>query len=159
MVHNEFNLDCLDLTDADAITGMRSLFHQYHAEIGTPPGFDENKYIESVLRRLRQEPDCRWFLMARDSTGAPAGFCFFKIDKDERQGWGYIMEFFVLPGNRRKGLGRLLLQLSLKRMGESGVKQVWLSSAFLAEAFWQACGFDFTGETYENGKKVMTRAL
>ena len=153
MLSNEFSITRVDAANPCDVSGLGSLLHPYWEEIGVPPGFDEAKYLASVVRRMN-EPG-RWCLIARDGAGEPVGFSWFKIDRDERVGWGYIMEFYVRPERRKRGLGRCLFEESCKLLVDSGVEQAWLTSSPAAEIFWQKCGFQFTGEIGENSKNIM----
>jgi GNAT superfamily N-acetyltransferase len=158
MHSNEFSIACLVPANADDVNALGNLFHRYWTEdIGVPPGFDEGKYLASVQKRA-SEPG-RWCLLAKDRASEPTGFSWFKIDQDERVGWGYILEFYVRPENRRQGLGRQLFEQSCKLLADSGVRQAWLTSDPSAEVFWLKCGFQFTGEAGDNGHKIMIAML
>lgn len=87
-----------------------------------------------------------------------AGFSFFKIDRKERPGWGYVMEFYIVPARRNEGLGRSCLELVLACMRAGGAPTVWLAADPGAEAFWAACGFRETGEL-ERDQKIMTTSV
>lgn len=158
MLNNEFDVVCLNPSNADDVRGFRSLLRPHFDEVGgLSPRYDEGKYVASVLKRML-EPG-RWCLLAKNCANETTGFSWFKIDRDERVGWGFILEFYVRPDSRRKGLGRHLVEQSCKLLADSGVRQVWLSSNPPAEVFWQKCGFQFTGEIAENGKRIMMITL
>jgi ribosomal protein S18 acetylase RimI-like enzyme len=86
------------------------------------------------------------------------GFGLFKIDKDDRPGLGYIMEFYIVPEQRRQGLGQKSLSLITNILTLAGCTKVWLASHNTAEAFWHACDFRETGE-FERNQKVMIRSV
>jgi GNAT superfamily N-acetyltransferase len=152
-----FDVVRLDLGNADDVNALTSLLHAYNREIGTPPGFDESKYLASVMKRMR-EPE-RWFFLARSPAKEPAGFSYFKIDREECTGWGYVLEFFVRPEHRLKGLGRHLLRRSCCVLAGAGVRKVWLTSNPGARRFWQACGFVSTGSIHGNSQEILVRTL
>jgi len=113
------------------------------------------RFLQSILRR-QGEPD-RWLAMFMLGDQV-FGFAHFKIDKDERPGSGYILEFYVVPERRRRGLGQECLSLITNILTVAGCKTVWLASHSTAEAFWRACGFRET-EELERSQKVMIKAL
>jgi GNAT superfamily N-acetyltransferase len=157
MLSDEFDVFILWPSNMHNLCGLSSLFLPYFREIDSLADFDEAKYLASVLKRIH-EPG-RWLLFAQSKTGKPSGFSFFKIDRDERIGWGYIMEFYVRPEYRRQGLGRKLNEESCRLLSNSGVQKVWLTTCIPAESFWENCGFQFTGEVHENGKRTMAKIL
>lgn len=152
---NRFCIELIVLTYDRSRAEFEELFRQYHREIGVDPGVNEEKFLASVLRWLR-EPE-RWLLMARDHSDRPCGFSYFKVDRDDRPGWGYILEFFVRPEHRKKGLGRRLCDQSCSTLREVGVRLIWLTSNSHAEEFWRKCGFNFNGETGQNEQRVMVK--
>ena len=108
------------------------------------------------IRRLQVEPD-RWLVMASDDR--PCGFCYSMVDKQDRQGWGFIAEFYVQPANRRRGIGSQLCEKTEALLATSGVHQLWLTSNEVAKPFWQAMGLQSTGEVESNGHEIMAKVL
>jgi len=79
-----------------------------------------------------------------------------KIDKDERPGWGFILEFYIVPSKRRLGWGRRSFNLSLEILRARAVENVWLLTDQAAEKFWHSLGFEEAGEIdRETGQKIM----
>ncbi len=157
MLSNEFDVVCLSPSDPREVDGFASLLSPYFKEIDPLEDFDETRYLASVLRRL-PEPG-RWCLFARTRTAEPAGFSYFKIDRNERIGLGCILELYVRPQSRRQGLGRRLVEQSCRLLADAGIQQVWLTCCDDAGAFWQRCGFRSTGEICRNGLPVMVKDL
>lgn len=80
------------------------------------------------------------------------GFLYGKRDHKEhrgyvRPGWGYIMEFYVLPKYRRNGYGKLMYTRLESLFKKDGVKRMYLTSdPVTGQPFWEAMGFINTGE-------------
>ncbi|MGB9760574.1 MAG: GNAT family N-acetyltransferase [Thermoproteota archaeon] len=51
----------------------------------------------------------------------PAGFAHFKINRDERLSWGFILEFYIVPAKRRMGLGRKFFDVIADILQAKGV--------------------------------------
>lgn len=83
------------------------------------------------------------------------GFAHFKIDRIERIGWGYILEFYIIPNFRRKGLGGMLYNFINQEFINCGIKDIWLTADKVnGDPFWFSIGFMDTGET-ENELKIL----
>ena len=82
-----------------------------------------------------------------------------KIDKDERPGWGFILEFYIVPAKRKMELGRGFYSLIEDMLKSRGVKNVWLL-ATKAIPFWRSLGFKLTEEIdKETGQNILTKSL
>ena len=87
------------------------------------------------------------------------GLAHVKIDRDERPGWGFILEFYIVPARRGAGMGRSFFNLIAGVLRSRGVRDVWLL-AEKAIPFWRSLGFRLTGEIdEETGQKIMTKSL
>jgi N-acetylglutamate synthase-like GNAT family acetyltransferase len=121
------------------------------------PNDKRESFLQSILAR-QGEPD-RWLLLLKHKNEY-VGFTHVKIDKDERIGWGFILEFYIIPTKRKLGLGRSLFNIITKKLRARGVKDVWLLADSSSEPFWRALGFRQTGEVdKETGQNVMTKSL
>ena len=117
------------------------------------------KFIESILARQGERD--RWLLLLRHEEEF-IGFAHLKIDKDERPGWGFILEFYIVPNKRRLGLGRKFFSMIEEMLRGKAVKDVWLLSGSSAEAhaFWSSLGFRPTGEVdKETRQSIMEKPL
>ncbi len=133
------------------------LARPYMAETRTEAdeGIDEEKFLQSILRR-QGEPD-RWLALFMLGDEA-AGFAHFKVDPEDRPGWGFVMEYYVTLTQRRKGMGKFCAERILDVLAGAGCPTAWLASHQGAEGFWRACGFDENGE-FQRDMKIMTRSL
>jgi len=113
------------------------------------------RFLKSIVSR-QGEPE-RWLALFKLDQ-EHIGFCHFKIDRQERPGWGYIMEFYIISSQRRKGFGRRCCGLVSEILRNQGAETVWLASDPQAEEFWRACGFRETGE-FERDQKIMITNL
>lgn len=118
------------------------------------PADEREKFIQSIL--ARQGESNRWLLLLRYGDEY-IGFVHMKIG-GERPGWGFILEFYIVPNKRRLGWGRRLFNRIVDTLQARGVDNVWLWSAPEAEPFWYSLGFRETGEIMD-GKKVMVISL
>jgi len=145
------NLEFLPVTDSkESIEAFRRMVLNYTRELSDPVPHPE-EFARSMIE-LQGQAD-RWLLTLRIENEY-GGFVHAKIDRDERQGWGYILEFYIVPHGRRCGFGRALYKYIASIFRRKGVERVWLVSNPPAEEFWQALGFRRTGEM-EGGRKVM----
>lgn len=111
-----------------------------------------NKFLNSVLNRQNETE--RWLVGIRVNAHM-VGFAHFKVDRSERVGWGYIMEFYIIPDFRKKGLGRMLYAFIKEEFTRYGIDNLWLTAnQENGEPFWFSLGFVDTGET-ENGMKIL----
>jgi N-acetylglutamate synthase-like GNAT family acetyltransferase len=115
------------------------------------PANERERFLQSILKR-QGEAD-RWLLLLKHQ-GKTLGFVHMKIDKNERLGWGFILEFYIVPDKRRLGWGGKLFILVRKILQDKGVQNIWLLASPPSDSFWRSLGFQETGET-EDGQKVM----
>lgn len=121
------------------------------------PSEERERFLQSILAR-QEEPD-RWLLLLKHRNRY-VGFTHAKLDRDERIGWGFILEFYITPTRRRLGLGRTLFNIITEMLRARGAKDVWLLADSSSEPFWRALGFRQTGEVdKETGQNIMTKSL
>ena len=118
------------------------LGNAYLSEIDSTPVPVNQKFLQSILRR-QGELD-RWLLLIKCGDD-PIGFVHAKVDRDERPGWGYILEFYIVPDRRRTGWGRELFNHTAGALRARGIAQVWLESSLEALAFWCSLSFAVAG--------------
>ena len=145
----------VDNTCPDTVFRFLDLGRAYSSESDSTPHSVNENFLQSILRR-RTEPD-RWLLLLK-SEGDCVGFAHAKTDRDDRPGWGYILEFHMVPSERRRGWGRELFNHIVGILRARGISQVWLTSNAGAQAFWRSLGFNPTGEE-EHGQTVMVSAI
>lgn len=125
----------------------------YMIEVNSERADDHEAFLQSMLQRQGERG--RWlalFMLGRECVG----FAHFKVDHDDRPGWGYVMEYYVVPQRRREGLGRRFYTLVQNILRIAGCREIWLVSHPPAETFWRACGFTETGQL-ERHRKIMTK--
>jgi GNAT superfamily N-acetyltransferase len=111
-----------------------------------------SKFLNSVLNRQNEKE--RW-LIAVKVNAAMIGFAHFKIDRSERIGWGYILEFYIIPSFRKQGFGRRLYGYIKQEFNNFQINDIWLTADQVnGEPFWFSMGFRDTGKT-ENDLKVL----
>ena len=131
----------------EAVAAFLSISKNYFSDI---PIDKREKFIQSIIDR--QGEHNRWLLLLKYKNEY-IGFVHMKIG-GERPGWGFILEFYIVPDKRRQGWGRRLFNYVVNILQAHGVNNIWLWSASDAEPFWYSLGFRETGEVME-GKKVM----
>ena len=153
--HTEFVM--VSDRNPDDVASFLTLGRAYNEEIdllmGTKtPRPAAERWLNSMVQL--QEGEDRWLVLCRVG-GADIGFAHAKIDQDDRPGWGYILEFYIIPDRRRSGWGRQLFHYIKHLLIERGTGQIWLTSNLAAVAFWEVLGFTATGEVESNGLPVM----
>jgi ribosomal protein S18 acetylase RimI-like enzyme len=115
------------------------------------------RFLRSMLDLQVEEE--RWLYLLRVDSGF-IGFVHMKVDKTDRPGWGWMMEFYIRPGHRRRGHGRRLYELSEEILVDRGIKDIWLTSNPEAIPFWRAVGYNETGEKADvNDYQVMVKSV
>ncbi|MEG0309264.1 MAG: GNAT family N-acetyltransferase [Clostridium sp.] len=130
-----------------------NLGYEYMKEVAPDKSLEiHNKFLNSVLNRQNESE--RWLIGLKVNNNM-VGFAHFKIDKSERVGWGYILEFYIMSDFRRKGLGRKLYSFIMEEFISCEIKDVWLTADKLnGEPFWFSLGFVDT-EEMENELKIL----
>lgn len=101
------------------------------------------KWAESMIN-IQGEHD-RHLKLCYDSNNL-IGFLYGKIDHPDHKGYikvgyGYIMEFYVLPEFRRKGYGKQMYRHLEELLIFDGTKGLYLTSdPVTGKPFWSACG-------------------
>lgn len=138
-------------------TDFMNLGYEYMKETASDMSLDvHTKFLNSILNR--QSETERW-LMAIKVNASMIGFAHFKIDRRERIGWGYILEFYIIPSFRKKGLGRKLYSFIKQEFINCDIQDIWLTAAKEnGESFWYSMGFMDTGKT-ENELKILETSI
>ena len=113
-------------------------------------------FLQSMLDRQGEQD--RWLCLLKDLRDYH-GFVHMKVDREDRPGWGFIMEFYVRPGVRLRGWGRRMYGLCEEILEERGVEDVYLST-WQALSFWSALGFKEAEEIDgHNNLKIMAKSI
>jgi GNAT superfamily N-acetyltransferase len=117
---------------------------------------DTNRtFLNSILSK-REETN-RWLVLLTIDE-EPIGFLHAKVDTSDRIGWGYILEFYIIPTRRKSGWGKVLLDWLISTFRSQNIEDVWLAVFPSGEAFWKATGFKWNGE-FIGEQKVFTMHL
>lgn len=131
---------------------FRKMMCDYSEELGGMDEFaketDRNtiieKWIQSIFKLLG--PSDRYLELCWLGN-IPAGFLYGKIDHEEdrgfvKPGYGYVMEFYVVPQMRRKGIGRAMYAHLEQCFSSDGANRVYLTTDTQdGIAFWEKIGF------------------
>lgn len=132
------------------------LMRQYSAKLDshsgspTPPEFLQ-KWIDSIISLQMQGDSDRHLEYCHDGEKL-IGFLYGKIDHPEHHdfkkiGYGYIMEFFILPEYRRNGYGTAMFSRLGQLFFADGATRMYLTTdSPTGEQFWETMGFAATGE-------------
>lgn len=156
MVGAEQEVELISVTNGnpDTFSAFMRLGRDYLSDL---PSDERESFIQSILAR-QEEPD-RWLLLLKYREEY-LGLAHMKIDRDERPGWGFILEFYIVPNRRKLGWGRKLFNLLVKILLVRGVKNIWLLTNLRAEKFWFSLGFKDTGEIdKETGQKILATSV
>jgi len=136
---------------------FKKMMYAYSEELG---GMEElcgeqeiaafiEKWVQSILRLLGPS-DRHLKLCWLDDQ--PAGFLYGKVDHKEHKGYvkpgyGYVMEFYVVPQFRRKGIGTAMFHHLENCFKMDGATQMYLTTdTNEGISFWEWQGFVNTGE-------------
>lgn len=103
------------------------------------------KYARQRVDIQEQRKDMHFELCFEGNT--VVGFAFYAVDLGGIKniidgGFGYIMEFYVLPEYRSMGYGRTIFEHIEKTFLSHGAKYMYLTpSEINGEPFWKALGF------------------
>jgi GNAT superfamily N-acetyltransferase len=145
----------VSVTDENSDT-VSVFLHLGRNYLSSLPSGERERFLQSILKR-RGEAD-RWLFLMKHANEY-IGFVHMKIDKDERPGWGFILEFYIVPDRRKMGWGRRFFHLIMKVFKARHVQQMWLLTDQAAEPFWHALGFRDTGaRDKETGQRTLERS-
>ena len=133
-----------------------ALYEPPSVSSATPEG------ARQYLRHLAADPARHlwWTLLDGQRVGF-ACFRFLPVPPWSSEPAGLIDDFYILPPNRRQGLGRLAVEALVAYLRQRGAKGVRLNALIeneAAVAFWQAAGFRPLG-TLLGTAYVMERPL
>ncbi len=134
-----------------------------HQNRTTDPAILE-KWTDSIIAKSKNDKSRILKLCYADDEAI--GFLVAKIDQPNdkgyiRVGYGYIMELYVIPMQRRKGYGKTMLKHIEQFFREQGVTQMYLTSdPVTGKPFWSALGFKSRGElSPDNGQEIFEKIL
>lgn len=106
--------------DTDALLGVNAAAFAHHPEQG-------DMTTEDFLERTRED----WFdpgglFLAKDDSGELLGFHWTKVHRDEDPPYGEVYVVAVNPRAAGRGLGRVLTNVGLRHLVDTGVDRVIL---------------------------------
>ena len=89
----------------------------------------------------------------------PLGFILWNVDSEDspfcnKPGFGTILEIGVRGNARGAGIGRKLVSLAEYRMDTD---RFYVCAYGPAQTFWSRLGYEYSGETAENGLPIMVK--
>ncbi len=115
----------------------------------TTPEKTIHLWCESIIKK--QEDKERHLEICYDGENI-IGFLYGKIDRKEHKGftkpgYGYVMEFYVLPQYRLNGYGKKMFYHLQNLFIKDGAEKIYLTSdPITGKPFWEALGFKSFGE-------------
>lgn len=158
----------LHADNKDNCENFEQLMWQYTKELDehrnrTTPTDIIARWIKSIIQ-IQGDTD-RHLELCYDNNKL-IGFLYGKVDHPEHKGfikvgYGYIMEFFVLPEYRRNGYGKEMYLHLENLFKQDGVKQMYLTSdPITGKPFWKSLGFTNTGEkSPENNMEIYEKTM
>ena len=141
-------------------TTLADMMADYMAELdcGIPEDIIRGK-LSDHIDQLCEKGIIRIFL-AFEADRAVA-FSVFQIDAPasdwcKRPGWGFIREFYVVPGYRKSAIGRYLAEHTEEELRNMGTDRLYLTSTG-AIPFWQKCGWKLTEEICSNDQYILEK--
>ena len=109
----------------------------------------KDEIINDLKRRISNQgkrSDMHFELIFCDNT--LIGFSHFAVVLGGSQaGWGFIMEFYIVPEFRRKGYGKLFYKHIEKTLKNDGAENIFLTcDTITGEPFWIAMGYNDSGK-------------
>lgn len=133
-----------------------------HQHRTTDPAVLE-RWTDSIIEKRHDNGRCLRLCRVGEEL---VGFLYGKIDLPEdrgykKVGYGYVMEFFVLPDRRGNGYGREMLRCLERFFTANGAKQMYLTAdPVTGVPFWEKTGFSRTGEiSPENGLEIYQKII
>lgn len=127
---------------ATEFTVSEARFEQREAEIRVirTAVFTEEQGIDPEIDFDGSDPQCL-HVIAKSATGSTVGTARMFDD-------GHVGRMAVLQAYRRRGIGRAMLEALMAAADKRGLKQVYLNSQVQVIDFYQALGFEKTGEPF-----------
>jgi ribosomal protein S18 acetylase RimI-like enzyme len=131
---------------------LAALTHAYFTELS--PFDDSITFAEGWEQHYRQTIESammspHFFLRGVRVNGRTAGFIMFGFRDEpmwQKRRRGYLSNIYVIPSERRKGLGQFMVEGALQTMRQMDVAVVELDvygGNEAGERFWRAMGFEF----------------
>ncbi len=126
----------------------------------------EIAYSKTELKYFLTHPRCTCWI-AEESNRGLAGFVILERARRSGRPTGHIVTLDVVPAERRRGLGTLLMRTAEKQMMQEGVTLMSLEVAennTAAQSFYRGLGFITSGRIakYYGGRvdaEVMEKAI
>jgi GNAT superfamily N-acetyltransferase len=128
----------------------------HKAKVKVTPEETILKYTQGMINM--QGPNDRHLELCYEDDNL-IGFHYGKVDHEGHKGfikpgYGYIMEFYVVPQYRRKGYGSLMFKRLESLFQGHNVKRMYLTAdKVTGEPFWKSLGFEFLGEVSPENKQ------
>lgn len=139
---------------------FHSLMADYARELDKNQGRNTDgeilkKWADSIIAKQGEDRFLRLCILGDRA----AGFVYGKVDREGdmgfiRPGYGYVMELYVIPEYRRRGLGRVMAERLEDFFAGRCTDGVYLTAdPVTGKPFWEAMGYICTGErSPENGQ-------
>jgi len=138
-----------------------NLWIAYIQELSSYDGIneDENEIMDNLRKRIGiqgERPDMH--LEIAYLGDEPIGIANFAIDLGTvygliESGYGTVMEFYIKPGFRKKGLGKEFLNHIEDVLRNDGAKYIYICpDSVTGKPFWKAMGFVDSGKVDPDNK-------
>jgi ribosomal protein S18 acetylase RimI-like enzyme len=140
--------------DALLIASLNEDVQNLHAEIHPEMFKRYNKTaMEQAIAEMMKDPDCRAFVAMKDAVAIGYILLFIREAKENAFHYTirslYIDQIAALPGQRRSGAGKLLMEQAEKPAKELDIKKLELdhwSANTVAAAYFRKNGYELCKE-------------
>lgn len=113
----------------------------------------ENELLSSLHQNLEQAENKHFVLAAKNDAGTLIG----GLNGGTSYGWILIKALWVNKNQRRKGLGKSLMEQAESKGQEFGCHSAWLDTSNpSSKVFYEALGYNVFGELKNTGAQVPT---
>lgn len=147
---------------------LKNLMIPYFKEINNHnnlPPLDDNIIIQYTNSMINKIGLSHRHLLLCYLHSEPIGFSYYKIEYEDNEfddiPYGYIMEFYIKPEDRKKGYGRNMYSHIRDHLVKYDIDNCYLTSnKVTGKPFWKALGFIYTGKiSKDNNQEIYRRLL
>ncbi len=142
----------------------------YFLEIDTNSNIDPvtppNQVLEYARGMVNMQGPVDRHLEVVFFIGNPIGFLYGKVDHEDHRGfikpgYGFIMEFYITPEYRRRGIGKQMCLRIEEYFRKDKASRVYLTSdPVTGIPFWISMGYEHLGEiSPENNQQIFEKCL
>ena len=141
-------------------------FYELDTNLNADPVTPQNRVLEYARGMVNMQGPVDRHLEVCFHVKKPIGFVYGKVDHEDHRGfikpgYGFIMEFYVIPEFRRQGVGKQMCLRIEEYFRNDKVPRVYLTSdPVTGIPFWLSMGYEHLGEiSPENNQQIFEKCL